>query len=100
VSAAISRENEVHKLLTGERILGLDLLRGRKVGGKPKERTGALVVEDTSKQRDARVAARSPLPDPAEVDEGKKEGRVAPEEESSSETAGLPLFGGDGVEGG
>ncbi|MDX1494253.1 MAG: methyltransferase domain-containing protein [Longimicrobiales bacterium] len=34
VSAALARENEVHKLLTGERILGLDLLRGRKAGGE------------------------------------------------------------------
>jgi SAM-dependent methyltransferase len=30
VSSAVARENVVHKLLTNERILGLDLLRGRK----------------------------------------------------------------------
>jgi SAM-dependent methyltransferase len=30
VSSVVARENEVHKLLTNERILGLDLLRGRK----------------------------------------------------------------------
>ena len=29
VSAAVARENTVHNVLTGERILGLDLLRGR-----------------------------------------------------------------------
>lgn len=32
VSTAIARESEVHKLLTNERILGLDLIRGRKAG--------------------------------------------------------------------
>lgn len=69
VSAAIARENEVHKLLTGERILGLDLLRGRKAGGV------------------APAGAEDPATD---VEEGESE----PEGDGGSETAGLPLFGG------
>lgn len=80
VSSAIARENEVHKLLTGERILGLDLLRGRKVGGEAPTRSASEAAEVATKP--AREAP--PVAVPRE-DEGAR----------SDDTAGLPLFGGD-----
>jgi len=98
VSAAIARENAVHKLLTGERILGLDLLRGRKAGGEPKERAATAVVEHAPDQRQSVESATSPPLDRGGTDEARNEVAGVPEAESSSETEGLPLFGGDAVE--
>jgi SAM-dependent methyltransferase len=69
VKAVLDREREVHRLLTTERILGLDLLRGRKGPGTgPARQAGA---------RDA-----EPEPVPVSV--------AAPRVE---DTSGLPLFG-------
>ena len=96
VSAAIARENEVHKLLTGERILGLDLLRGRKAGGEPKEPAAAVFVEEKKPDEPEPSVTTPRIPvDPVPGDEDGDE-TAASEDESSSETAGLPLFGGDG----
>jgi SAM-dependent methyltransferase len=96
VSAAIARENEVHKLLTGERILGLDLLRGRKAGGEPKEPAAAVFVEEKKPDEPEPSVTTPRIPiDPVPGDEDG-DGTAASEDESSSETAGLPLFGGDG----
>ena len=69
MSSVVARESEVHKLLTNERILGLDLLRGRK--GVP-----------------ASVAA---MPS----DAGDEDSPSPDDEEASGEadTTGLPLFG-------
>lgn len=79
VSSAIARENTVHKLLTNERILGLDLLRGRKVGAR-------AVAQTMGGGDDVEVRA-----DVAAVAPGSSA------EAGSDETAGLPLFGpGDG----
>jgi SAM-dependent methyltransferase len=69
VMAVMAREREVHKLLTHERILGLDLLRGRKAADATTERTGGERNEE-------------PESVPASV--------AAPREE---DTSGLPLFG-------
>ena len=72
VRAVVAREREVHKLLTTERILGLDLLRGRRAPAAAVAATGT----------------------PEE--EGSLAGSVAaPREEDTSD---LPLFGpGDGA---
>ena len=107
VSTAIARENEVHKLLTNERILGLDLLRGRKAGG---------VAAGASRLRSGATLEQADAPPPSEPSEdepssepsgGNRSGlvetsvmapqrRVDGDEEVSSdaETEGLPLFGG------
>jgi SAM-dependent methyltransferase len=85
VRTAIAREYEVHKLLTGERILGLDLLRGRKVGG---------TVEDAGEAPDGarlREEPESP-PTPGPVPAAQERSEVAPAGEAG-ETEGLPLFG-------
>jgi hypothetical protein len=79
VSSAIGRENEVHRLLTNERILGLDLLRGRKVAAE-------VAPELPSDPVSASVAA---LPHPSDSPD------ESDEERSEADTTGLPLFGGD-----
>lgn len=80
VRAALAREREVHRLLTRERILGLDLLAGRKAGA-PAE---------------APVSSQQPL---AEGESKGSGGAVPSSEEHVSETSaphvetrGLPLF--------
>jgi SAM-dependent methyltransferase len=74
VKAVLAREREVHKLLTTERVLGLDLLRGRKA---------AAAMADVG---DASVpAAISALPRPS----GSRYGGP------SADTTGLPLFSGE-----
>lgn len=83
VRAAIRRENEVHKLLTGERILGLDLLRGRKAGAREQESSDHALATSSPVAADqpASVAA---LPHPGDVPE---------DEDERADTRGLPLFG-------
>ena len=71
MSSVIARESEVHKLLTNERILGLDLLRGKK--GVP-----------------ASVAAPSHAAD-AEDPPGSADEDAS----GDADTTGLPLFGSD-----
>lgn len=87
VSSAIARENEVHKLLTSERILGLDMLRGRKEGGR--------VAESSAEVRDSEISdtAESPesvatFPHPVDADPSQSEN----EESEMADTHGLPLF--------
>lgn len=88
VSAAVARENEVHKLLTGERVLGLDLLRGRKEG-EPK----AVPVGSAAGSGAAGSAATAEV-GPSGTSEGDGAGRVrSPAPEPHSDTVGLPLFG-------
>jgi len=70
VRTLIAREREVHALLTNERILGLDLLRGRRV-------TAGLPVQE-------------PIEHPVE---SVPVAVAAPRE---ADTSGLPLFGLDG----
>jgi SAM-dependent methyltransferase len=79
VSSAIARESEVHKLLTNERVLGLDLLRGRRVGGDPP--SPSTPGDDDAEEGEVVVSLRS----------------QPSEEETQADTTGLPLFGGDGT---
>ena len=71
VRALVAREREVHRLLTTERILGLDLLRGRKASSAP-----PAPVEDVDEGATDSV--------PASVSAQRQE-----------DTTGLPLFGAD-----
>ncbi len=122
VSSVLSRENEVHKLLTNERILGLDLLRGRKgpierVAQRPRgapgtasagapgtasagapgtasaESPGTASAEATRASGERPVPASvAALPHPADVEKA----REAAERNAAArraETRGLPLFG-------
>jgi hypothetical protein len=79
VRAVLEREREVHRLLTRERILGLDLLKGRR----------ARAAEDAGEEQTDPF--REPEPACPAVD------ALSPEGEDR-ETAGLPLFGRDGEE--
>jgi len=78
VRAVLAREREVHRLLTRERILGLDLLKGRK---SPPQEEGTTMEPSSA-------AGRAPPSHSAEQGEPGDESK-------DQETVGLPLFGGD-----
>jgi ubiquinone/menaquinone biosynthesis C-methylase UbiE len=86
VRSAISREYAVHRLLTNERILGLDLLRGKKGGGGPPD-ADREAVAPSGAEHDGSSGA----------DADRRTGADRPEESARSpeDTSGLPLFGGD-----
>ena len=107
VRAVLARETEVHRLLTAERILGLDLLRGRKASvgegdGSRSPSSGSVeggraesgpeqAAADGDAEGPSLPAAVAALPHPAdEADEPEAEGGSGP-----SSTAGLPLFSGE-----
>lgn len=104
VSAALAREQEVHRLLTGERILGLDLLRGRKAGGEAwaeaERTTGATELHtparDTPPRRraeDREVPVGASSSAAARADDER--GAADPDPRERADTSGLPLFGSD-----
>lgn len=74
---ALAREREVHNLLTRERILGLDLVKGTRPEGAETETDGSPRTEGDSES-----------PVPAEV--------IEEAELPSEEGTGLPLFGAEG----
>lgn len=89
VSAVMAREREVHRLLTRERILGLDLIKGRK---RAEETSTAEAPGDAP-------AASEPKAPPATPEGGPPSGDgTHPEEGQDRETAGLPLFGSEETE--
>jgi len=97
VRTVLAREREVHRLLTRERILGLDLLKGRKEG--PVE-GGA---ESPAAAPEALQAAGHPttVAAGAALDEAARKRKVvskasAEPGEGGTGTAGLPLFGNEG----
>jgi hypothetical protein len=73
----LEREREVHRLLTRERILGLDLLKGRK----------AEAAQDSA--ADARTPERELSAEPATVPQAAADDAG----DEATDTAGLPLFG-------
>jgi SAM-dependent methyltransferase len=92
VRAVLAREREVHRLLSRDRIIGLDLLKG--VRGPPEatddEAGGggggdAEGFEGVSSERD--VDDRTDVDDPTDVD---------PHTDDDEQTEGLPLFSPDG----
>jgi len=84
VRTVLEREREVHRLLTRERILGLDLLKGRKADGRPEDAR-------TRASREA-VANESGVGPTRPDDDGASENHVP--DDDAAETVGLPLFGG------
>ena len=94
VRTLLTREREVHRLLTREGILGLDLLKGRKEGSVQGS------TETPAAESEPAMAAEHPKAAEA-VDDAAYEKKVAPKASAESwaegtETAGLPLFGNEG----
>ena len=94
VRTVLECEREVHRLLTRERILGLDLLKGRKiaseVGAGVEEGAGAEGAAPSDRAApDSLPPKHDPSAEPVTVPE------VTPEDEGEQapDTAGLPLFG-------
>ncbi|HSG46646.1 MAG TPA: methyltransferase domain-containing protein [Longimicrobiales bacterium] len=83
VRTVLEREWEVHRLLSGERILGLDLLKGRKPDPEAQP-----VGESEAPETPGAAPEPSAVATPA--------GGDAAEGDANPDTAGLPLFGGDG----
>jgi SAM-dependent methyltransferase len=100
VRTMLAREGEVHRLLTRERLLRLDLLKGRKLpvgeteGARafvgPREAESPALPELEKATREAKV----PAGPSRELDEEHGQ------DEEHGETAGLPLFGGGAGDGG
>ena len=87
VRTVLERESEVHRLLTSERILGLDLLRGRKAPADGDERA----AREPAGRREPDTVPGAHVEQPAE-----KAGVTAAVDASrGGETAGLPLFAPD-----
>ncbi len=84
VRTVVEREGEVHKLLTSERILGLDLLKGR----KGEVEAAAVSVSSSRELAEERASTR-----PTQGESERPELEPASENGESAETAGLPLFG-------
>ncbi len=80
VRAALVREREVHRLLTRERILGLDMLSGRRAGGEPDPEDGRWATEADP------VEERRPGGSGSQGQGGEGGGPA------HAETRGLPLF--------
>jgi SAM-dependent methyltransferase len=98
VRTALVRETEVHRLLTRERILGLDLVKGRKVG---EAEEGERERTPGEKETPPRGADAPPGEADARSGEGRDEprgeGRGSKEADREAESLrGLPLFQGDG----
>jgi ubiquinone/menaquinone biosynthesis C-methylase UbiE len=103
VYTVLGRERAVHRLLTRERILGLDLLKGRKAGemqgtGEEK-RDAAIVGQGREGMRTAPEEEGLVQEDRLETS-GDRGGGPRPDGEAqdhegprATETAGLPLFG-------
>lgn len=82
VRTVLEREREVHRLLTRERILGLDLLKGRKA-----DETGTAEQTEPEKPEAQAEKVDEPPADAYPTESSSNEG--------GAETVGLPLFGGD-----
>ena len=94
----LEREREVHRLLTRERILGLDLVKGRKApAGTGEDAEERVRPEEGSPGQEPRAAAAEIETAAPEDESAPEDERAAPESETAAdegETAGLPLFGG------
>ena len=104
VRAAVARESEVHKLLTNERILGLDLLRGRKAPTvekqDPPERSGSPEPEEVESTEgvegteEVESAEQQPVSVSAATHRRPTDGSEDDSERGqNADTSGLPLFG-------
>ena len=100
VRTGLVKKREVHRLLTRERILGLDLLKGRKAGGplrlEPKQVSPGdigLAVKPTGESEKSGSMKRPVMPAAPSVGSGDDgdHGNVT-SDDVSSDTTGLPLF--------
>ncbi len=89
VRTVLEREREVHRLLTRERILGLDLLKGRK--GEPAEDSVARAeAESAPPDHESQTETATVGEETVTVPEAARD-----DEREETDTAGLPLFGSD-----
>ena len=103
VYTVLGRERAVHRLLTRERILGLDLLKGRKGGEIPgtgeEKRDAAIVGQGREGMRPAPeeegLVPEDRMETSGDGGDGPRPAGEAQDLEGSreTETAGLPLFG-------
>ncbi len=87
VRTVLSREREVHRLLTRERVLGLDLLKGTRAPDAGADEGDS--PESAPKERGA--APTPPAADPPQPP-GVTDPSDAPPDSGPESTAGLPLF--------
>lgn len=95
VRTVLSREREIHRLLNRDRVLGLDLLKGRR---PPRPEEAGEEQRSPGEGREGEPRNVPPAGDEADgpaADAGEGEGEG---EDADGETAGLPLFGGEGSE--
>jgi SAM-dependent methyltransferase len=90
VRVVLTREREVHRLLTRERILALDLIKGRRPSSPPRPSPGSGEEAD-----DAHADAADDILKMADRPPAKPASAAEGAEEDGEETAGLPLFGED-----
>ncbi len=90
VRTVLEREREVHRLLTSERILGLNLIKGQKHTDVPEAETS----ESEPSLRPERSGSSAPSRSSAPSEGDEPSGHRGPSEDTENkETAGLPLFG-------
>lgn len=102
IRALLAREREIHRLLTRERTIGLDLMKGTKAAA-----SGPAPKADGARRQPARSAppaeeapssGHEKVPSPAAAEPRPSapdtpDGEDPPPEADANETAGLPLFG-------
>lgn len=89
VRTVLGREREVHRLLTRERILGLDLLRGRK-GDAAEDSVARAEAESAPPDHESQTETATVGEETVTVPEAARD-----DEREETDTAGLPLFGSD-----
>ncbi len=91
---ALGREAEVHRLLTKERILGLDMIKGKKTGATEEASLGEV---DGDRQmgdpKDLEIESGSPAPLEEPSLGGSELELEADSKPPKTDTTGLPLFG-------
>ena len=89
VRTVLGREREVHRLLTRERILGLDLLKGRK-GEAAEDSVARAEAESAPPDHESQTKTATVGEETVTVPEAARD-----DEREETDTAGLPLFGSD-----
>ena len=89
VRTVLEREWEVHRLLTRERILGLDLLKGRK-GEAAEDSVARAEAESAPPDHESQTETATVGEETVTVPEAARD-----DEREETDTAGLPLFGSD-----
>ena len=89
VRTVLEREREVHRLLTRERILGLDLLKGRK-GEAAEDSVARAEAESAPPDHESQTETATVGEETVTVPEASRD-----DEREETDTAGLPLFGSD-----